>query len=88
MLSWQWWCLHLQHYLDWIARFHDYVVNVDAQGPSGFGSGSIYLAFTDQSGDTYYLSIYSSTRSVHTVRYNSEKPSITNIYWSDYGFTA
>jgi len=66
---------------------YDYVVNVDAKGPSGFGSGSIYLAFTDESGDTYYLYIYSSTRSVHTVRYNSSKPAIVKIYWSDYSFT-
>jgi hypothetical protein len=66
---------------------YDYVVNVDAKGPSGFGSGSIYLAFTDESGDTYYLYIYSSTRSVHAVRYNSQKPAIMKIYWSDYSFT-
>src|SRR5688572_9520604 len=45
---------------------YDYVLNVDAQGPSGFGSGSMYLAFTDETGDTYKLSIYSSTRSTHT----------------------
>jgi len=66
---------------------YDFVVNVDAQGPHGFGSGSMYLAFTDESGDTYYLSIYSSTRSVHTVRYNSEKPAIKRIWWSDYSFS-
>lgn len=62
---------------------YDYVVNVDAQGPSGFGSGSMYLAFTDQSGDTYKLSIYSSYRSTHTVRYNSEAPSIMKFQWSN-----
>lgn len=66
---------------------YDYVVNVDAQGPSGFGSGSMYLAFTDESGDTYYLSIYSSHRSVHTVRYNSKQPAIKKISWSDYSFS-
>ncbi len=64
--------------------YFDYVVNVDAQGPKGFGSGSGYLAFTDKSGDTYKLSIYSSTRSVHTVRYNSEKPEIVKIEWNDH----
>lgn len=62
---------------------YDYVLNVDAQGPSGIGSGSGYLAFTDKSGDTYMLSIYSSTRSVHTVRYNSQQPEIVKIQWSD-----
>ena len=66
---------------------YDYVVNVDAQGPSGFGSGSMYFAFTDESGDTYYLSIYSSTRSVHTVRYNSKQPAIKKIWWSNYNFS-
>lgn len=63
---------------------YDYVLNVDAQGPSGFGSGSGYLAFTDKSGDTYKLSIYSSTRSVHTVRYNSQQPEIVKIEWNDH----
>lgn len=65
---------------------YDYVVNVDAVGPSGFGSGSMYLAFTDESGDTYHLSIYSSHRSTHTVRYNSQKPAIKKIHWSNYSF--
>lgn len=62
---------------------YDYVINVDAQGPSGFGSGSMYLYFTDETGDRYSLSIYSSTRSTHTVRYNSQKPSIFKIEWSN-----
>lgn len=62
---------------------YDYVINVDAQGPKGFGSGSGHLAFTDKSGDTYKLSIYSSTRSVHTVRYNSQKPEIVKIDWNN-----
>ncbi|MFT3875444.1 MAG: hypothetical protein QM708_03295 [Propioniciclava sp.] len=67
---------------------YDYVVNVDAEGPRGFGSGSMYLAFTDEDNETYYLSIYSSTRSVHTVRYNSDTPAIKAIHWSNYRFTA
>jgi hypothetical protein len=62
---------------------YDYVVNVDAQGPHGVSSGSMYLAFTDESGDTYHLGIYSSHRSVHTVRYDSEKPAIKKIFWSN-----
>jgi hypothetical protein len=61
--------------------YYDYVVEVDAQGPRG-GTGSGHLKFTDASNDTYNLSIYSSTRSVHTVRYNSKKPNITLINWS------
>lgn len=63
---------------------YDYVINVDAQGPKGLVSGSGYLAFTDESGDTYKLSIYSSTRSVHTVRYNSQKPKIVKIQWDNH----
>lgn len=63
---------------------YDHVLNVDAQGTSGFGSGSGYLAFTDKSGDTYKLSIYSSTRSVHTVRYNSQQQEIVKIEWNDH----
>jgi hypothetical protein len=66
---------------------YDYVVNVDAQGPSGFGSGSMYLAFKDETGDVYYLSIYSSHRSVHTVRYNSEHAAIVAFKWSNYSFS-
>lgn len=62
---------------------YDYAVFVDAQGPSGFGSGSGYLAFTDETNDTYKLSIYSSRRSVHSVRYNSKKPKIVKIQWNN-----
>lgn len=63
-----------------------YQVLVDAQGPSGFGSGSFYLGFTDASGDTYYLSIYSSSRAQHTVDYNSSAPNIVTIWWCDESF--
>jgi len=70
------------------AGIYDYRITVDGQGPSGFFSGSFYLAFTDQSGDTYYLSLYSSTREQHTVDYNSDQPNIVKIWWSDNSFTA
>jgi hypothetical protein len=63
----------------------DYVLNVDAKGPSGIGSGNMYLNFIDQSGDTYRLMIYSSTRSTHTVRYKSNQPAIMKIRWSNNG---
>jgi hypothetical protein len=63
-----------------------YQVLVDGQGPSGAGSGSFYLGFTDASGDTYYLSIYSSTRAQHTVDYNSTAPNIVTIWWCDESF--
>lgn len=62
---------------------YDYVIHVDAQGPKGGTSGSFYLAFTDESKDTYYLSITSSHRSTHTVRFNSDQPAIQMIQWSN-----
>lgn len=71
-----------------IAGIYDWQVRVYAQGPRGIGSGSMYLAFRDQTGDTYYLSIYSSTLEWHEVSYNSSSPAITDIFWSDYSFTA
>jgi hypothetical protein len=61
--------------------FYDFVLEVDAEGPHGPFSGSGHLKFTDASKDSYELGIYSSTRSVHTVRYNSGKPNITLIEW-------
>lgn len=70
-----------------VAGIYDYQVRVEAQGPSGPFSGSMYLAFRDETGDVYYLSIYSSTHEWHEVSYNSSQPEITNIYWSDYSFT-
>ena len=60
-----------------------YTVTVDAQGPSGFFSGSMYLKFTDQTGDVYRLSVFRSDRDTHTVSYNSDKPAIVNIQWSN-----
>lgn len=63
---------------------YDYVLQVDGQGPKGVFGGSWYLAFTDKSGDTYKLSLYSSTRSVHTVRYNSKLPSIMKFEWNNH----
>jgi hypothetical protein len=65
---------------------YEYLITVDGKGPKGITGGSFYLAFTDESGDTYYLSLYSSTRKQHTVAYNSEKPNIVKIWWSDYHF--
>jgi|SRR6188768_1521113 len=62
-----------------------YQVLVDGQGPSGLG-GYIHLAFTDESGDTYYLKIYSSNREQHTVDFNSSAPNIKTIWWCDNDF--
>jgi hypothetical protein len=61
----------------------NYVLMVDAQGPEGIGSGAMHLYFTDKTGDTYPLEIDSSTRSTHTVRYNSDNPAIIKIQWNN-----
>lgn len=60
-----------------------YEIWVEAQGPSGAGSGSIWLTFGDESGDHYLLRIYSSTKKWHYLRYNSDKPGITSLNWND-----
>jgi len=73
--------------LQQIAGIYDYQVRVDAQGPSGAFSGSMYLAFQDLTGDVYYLSIFSSKREWHEVSYNSSDAAIARIFWSDYSFT-
>src|SRR5690348_15703216 len=39
------------------AGIYNYQVRVEAQGPSGVFSGSMYLAFKDMTGDVYYLMI-------------------------------
>lgn len=65
------------------AGFFSYVLDVVAQGPSGVFSGWLYLYFTDQTGDTYSLGIFSSTKQQHTVAYNSDQPGIVKIEWRD-----
>ena len=62
---------------------YDYILSVTAKGPEGFGSGNLYLEFTDKSGDTYSLKIYSSKKELHTLRYSSEKPAIVKIKWNN-----
>ncbi len=63
---------------------YDYKLDVDARGPKGFGSGNGYLEFTDASGDKYSLKIYSSTRSEHTLCYNSKEPNIVKVEWNNH----
>lgn len=63
---------------------YSYEIQVDARGPSGAGSGSGYLYFTDATGDSYALSIYRSGRHLHVVDYNSRDPRITTITWSNH----
>jgi len=73
----------------WLTKIpgvYPYQICVDGQGPSGIGSGYIHLAFTDASGDTYYLKIYSKNREQHTVDYSSTAPNIVKIWWCDHDF--
>lgn len=65
------------------AGFNSYVLNVVAKGPKGPGSGWLNLWFTDQTGDKYKLGILDSNKKQHTVSYDSNKPGIVKIEWSD-----
>lgn len=60
-----------------------YRLVVDAQGPKGLFSGSMFLYFTDQSGDRDALTIFSGTRKIHTMLYNSSAPAVMKIEWSN-----
>jgi len=58
-----------------------YCIWVYGQGPSGFDSGRLDLDFTDQGGNSYSLSLFSSTPAWHFVEYNSDSPGITQMTW-------
>jgi len=58
-----------------------YCIWVYGQGPSGFDSGRLDLDFTDQSGSSYSLSLFSSTPAWHFVEYNSDSPGIVQMSW-------
>lgn len=68
-------------------RLYTYNISVEASGPSGMFSGSMYLGFVDETGDIYHLSIWNSAREFHIVGYNSDRPAITNILWANHDFT-
>jgi len=72
-----------QIYTSKLSTLYHYEIWVEAQGPSGTGSGSIWLTFGDQSGDHYTLRIFSSTKQWHYVRYNSSNPGLTSLNWND-----
>jgi hypothetical protein len=62
---------------------YGYRLSIDGRGPSGLGSGSMYLAFTDRTGDTYKMSFFLSKRQTLTKDYNSLDPTIVKIQWSN-----
>lgn len=70
-----------------VAGIYNYQLRVQAQGPKGAFSGSMYLAFEDRTGDVYYLGLFSSTKQWYQVSYNSTEPEIVAIYWSNRSFT-
>lgn len=76
-------CVYEIRILQQGAGLFDWIIWVDAQGPSALG-GSGYLTFIDESGDKYHLSIFRSARYSHTLRYNSPKPAIRQIIWSNW----
>jgi hypothetical protein len=69
--------------LNQVAGVYSYQVTVDAQGPEGIFSGSMYLYFTDQTGDRYLLTVFKHARDTHTVSYNSAAPAIVKVEWSN-----
>ncbi len=70
-------------HLDKASGVYEYCLSVDAQGPKGMFSGSMYLYFTDQSGDRYLLTVFDHARKTHTLQYNSAAPAIMKIEWSN-----
>lgn len=62
---------------------YQYSIEIEAEGPHGFWSGGGYLLFTDKTGDTYSKQILDSTRKKHILDYNSERPEIIKIQWSN-----
>ena len=67
---------------DIIAILYPYVAHVHGRGPEGLFSGYGYLHFTDETNDTYDLSIWRHAEAWHQVRYNSDSPKITKISWN------
>lgn len=60
-----------------------HVIDVVAQGPRGAFSGYLNLWFTDETGATYRLGIFESTKKKHTVAYDSDRPAIVRVNWGD-----
>ena len=58
---------------------YDFTIEIDGQCPKGKWDNN--LTFTDRSGDTYSLRIFSESRTVHTVNYHSTDGAINKITW-------
>ena len=62
--------------------FYNYKICVHGRGPKGLTSGSGHLHFTDESDDTYDLSIWLHSEQTHDVSYDSDQPTIVTIRWN------
>ncbi len=76
-------CVFFIYLQEIYGSIYQYQLVVTARGPMGALSGFGRLHFTDQTGDTYSLSIWDSTTKDHTLSYNSDRPKITTITWSN-----
>jgi hypothetical protein len=59
--------------------FYDYTVVVKGACPKGYWDNK--LQFTDESGDTYTLRIFSTSLKEHTVNYHSSAGALIKITW-------
>jgi hypothetical protein len=57
-------------------------IRVYGRGPEGLFSGAGYLHFTDETNDTYNLSIWLHAEGWHQVKYGSTQPTIKVISWN------
>lgn len=58
---------------------YDFTIKVEGACPAGKTNNK--LIFTDESGDSYTLRIYSTTMKEHYVNYHSNKGDIVKITW-------
>jgi hypothetical protein len=59
-----------------------YRLSIDGQGPSGLGSGSMYIYIEDEGGFTDSKWFWSSEHHTLTIDYNGTKAGIKRISWS------
>jgi hypothetical protein len=70
-------------YAWWVEQggvFYQNRIVIDARGPSG-AFNNIRFIFTDETGDTYTLRVWDTSRKQHYVDYNSSAPPIISIAW-------
>ena len=60
-----------------------YTLSINGRGPSGAGSGSMYIYIEDEGGFTDYKWFWSSQEHTLTIDYNGTKAGIKRISWSE-----